>query len=168
MAKVIVIGDGPGGLSAALFLAKLEMDVTVFGVDKTAMHDAMLYNYLGIPEITGSEFQKVARRQVAGFGADLQNPALDDFDKWPQTKAKLNALIETRHTNKYDSKGILISALDKGGNSIDLDPSDGSIWIAGKDSILHYNKEGQYLSEYKDVSSNQKWLSVIHPPNPGN
>ena len=42
MAKVIIIGDGPGGLSAALFLAKLEMDVTVFGVDKTAMHDAML------------------------------------------------------------------------------------------------------------------------------
>lgn len=57
MAKVIVVGDGPGGLSAALYLAKLKMDVTVFGIDKTSMHSAMLYNYLGIPGMTGGEFQ---------------------------------------------------------------------------------------------------------------
>jgi flavin-dependent dehydrogenase len=38
MPDVIVIGDGPGGLSAALFLAKNKMDVVVFGEDKTAMH----------------------------------------------------------------------------------------------------------------------------------
>ncbi len=81
MAKVIIIGDGPGGLSAALFLAKLEMGVTVFGVDKTAMHAAMLYNYLGIPEMTGSEFQKIARQQVIGFGADLQNKLVTGIEK---------------------------------------------------------------------------------------
>ena len=81
MAKVIIVGDGPGGLSAALFLAKLDMDVTVFGVDKTAMHDAMLYNYLGIPEMTGSEFQKIARQQVTGFGAALQNKLVTGIEK---------------------------------------------------------------------------------------
>ena len=53
MADVLIIGDGPGGLSAALFLAKNDMNVTVFGQNKTLMHDAMLYNYLGIPQITG-------------------------------------------------------------------------------------------------------------------
>ena len=31
MADVIVIGDGPGGLSSALFLAKNGKDVLVFG-----------------------------------------------------------------------------------------------------------------------------------------
>jgi thioredoxin reductase (NADPH) len=69
--QVCVIGDGPGGLSAALFLAKNGLAVTVYGQDKTAMHWALLKNYLGIPEIAGSEFQRIARRQVEAFGAKL-------------------------------------------------------------------------------------------------
>lgn len=73
MARVIIVGDGPGGLSAALFLAKNDHEVTVFGQDKTAMNYAYLHNYLGIPEIDGSEFQVVARRQVAGMGANLRD-----------------------------------------------------------------------------------------------
>lgn len=73
MATVTIVGDGPGGLSAALFLAKNGHDVTVYGQDNTAMHYAYLYNYLGIPEIAGSEFQKVARDQATAQGATLQD-----------------------------------------------------------------------------------------------
>jgi len=73
MPDVIIIGDGPGGLSAALFLAKNQQDVVVFGEDKTAMHYAYLKNYLGVPEIHGGEFQNIARAQVAGFGARLRD-----------------------------------------------------------------------------------------------
>jgi thioredoxin reductase len=72
MPDVIVIGDGPGGLSAALFLAKNQQDVVVFGDDKSAMHYANLRNYLGIPEILGSDFQRIARAQVAALGARLR------------------------------------------------------------------------------------------------
>lgn len=73
MAHIIIVGDGPGGLSAALFLAKNGQEVTVFGQDKTAMHWAHLYNYLGIPSIGGTAFQEVAREQVAQFGAVLRD-----------------------------------------------------------------------------------------------
>lgn len=71
MASVIVIGDGPGGLSAALFLAKNGHETTVFGTNETAMNYAYLYNYLGIPEIAGTEFQDRARRQVKSFGVEI-------------------------------------------------------------------------------------------------
>lgn len=73
---VIIIGDGPAGLSAALFLAKKGKEVLVFGQDETPMHYARLYNYLGIPEITGTEFLKVARAQVEQFGAVLEQAAV--------------------------------------------------------------------------------------------
>ena len=71
MASVIIVGDGPGGLSAALFLAKNGHRVSVFGADKTAMNYAYLYNYLGIPEMAGTNFQTVAKRQVTAAGANL-------------------------------------------------------------------------------------------------
>lgn len=73
MARVIVVGDGPGGLSAALFLAKNDHEVTVFGQDKTAMNYAYLHNYLGFPEIDGTEFQGIARQQVARQGAEMRD-----------------------------------------------------------------------------------------------
>jgi thioredoxin reductase (NADPH) len=77
MPDVIVIGDGPGGLSAALFLAKNQLDVVVFGQDKTAMNYALVKNYLGIPEILGSEFQRVARQQVTDLGARLRDDRVE-------------------------------------------------------------------------------------------
>jgi len=77
MPDVIVIGDGPGGLSAALFLAKNKLDVIVFGQDKTAMHYALVRNYLGIPEILGSEFQRIAREQVQGLGGQLRDDRVE-------------------------------------------------------------------------------------------
>lgn len=79
MASIAVVGDGPAGLSAALFLAKNEQDVTVYGQDETAMHYALLRNYLGIDEIAGTDFQEHARAQVRRHGADLVDDRLTDI-----------------------------------------------------------------------------------------
>ncbi|CAN5797646.1 NAD(P)/FAD-dependent oxidoreductase [soil metagenome] len=76
MAKVIIVGDGPGGLSAALFLAKNGHDVVVYGQDETAVNFAYLCNYLGISEISGTEFQRVARSQVLAHGGRLVEEAV--------------------------------------------------------------------------------------------
>lgn len=73
MADAIIIGDGPGGLSAALFLAKGGLSVVVFGQDKTAMHWALVKNYLGVREALGSELQRIGREQVQGVGASLRD-----------------------------------------------------------------------------------------------
>lgn len=73
MIDVVIVGDGPAGLSAALFLAKRGMSTLVFGQDETPMHSAMLYNYLGIPEISGTEFQRIGRQQVESFGASVRD-----------------------------------------------------------------------------------------------
>lgn len=72
MFDVIVIGDGPGGLSAALFLAKNGQQTLVIGEDKTAMHWAHLHNYLGVTDVSGTAFQAAARAQVTAVGAELR------------------------------------------------------------------------------------------------
>lgn len=69
---VAIIGDGPGGLSAALLLAKNGLKTVVYGEDRTAMHWAQIKNYLGAPDIHGTDFQKRAREQVAAFGAAIE------------------------------------------------------------------------------------------------
>ena len=66
MAKVIVVGDGPAGLSAALFTARGGHETVVYGEDKTAMHYADLHNYLGIEQVLGSDFQSVAAPTASG------------------------------------------------------------------------------------------------------
>ncbi len=73
MAQIIIVGDGPGGLSAAVFLARGGHDVTVFGLDKTAVNYARLNNYLGVLPIDGPDFQAIARGQATTAGATLRS-----------------------------------------------------------------------------------------------
>lgn len=102
MARVIIVGDGPGGLSAALFLAKNGQEVTVFGQDKTAMNFAYLYNYLGLPEIDGKEFQRVARGQVTAVGATLIDAEV--------TAAVINGVFTvTTETGSYESDYLVLT-----------------------------------------------------------
>lgn len=100
MTDVLIVGDGPAGLSAALFLAKNEMSVKVFGQDQTLMHKAVVYNYLGIPEITGSEFQKIGRQQVEKFGAEILDVEVSSVEAG-DGGFKLSAADGTRHEATY-------------------------------------------------------------------
>lgn len=69
MARIAIIGDGPGGLSAALFLAKNGHEALVYGDDKTAVHHAHLHNYLGLPDTPGTDFVATARAHTESHGA---------------------------------------------------------------------------------------------------
>ena len=85
-------------------------------------------------------------------------------DEWPETTDELDELIEVEvesHTRKYDSEGKLLVKNTQGGTSIEVDPSDGSVWIAGDKGILHYSSTGANLAKYTGVSGNQKWLAIV-------
>lgn len=85
-------------------------------------------------------------------------------DEWPDTLDKLNDLVKTNtetFTRKYDSEGNLIFEISEGGYSIELDPSDGSVWIAGKKNIWHYSADGRNLASYTGSSDGRKWLAIV-------
>ncbi|MCU4741852.1 FAD-dependent oxidoreductase [Halobacteria archaeon AArc-m2/3/4] len=70
MTDVIVVGGGPAGLSAGLFTAKNGLETTVFDTDKTWMHKAHLFNYLGLESEDGTQFVEDSREQVDEFGVE--------------------------------------------------------------------------------------------------
>lgn len=125
MLDAIIIGDGPGGLSAALFLAKSGLEVLVLGQDKTAMHWALLKNYLGIPEIHGSEFQKTAKQQVTDLGATVRTERVETVEKKADGFAVTTEggeTIEARHLILSEGKGPRLA------KQIGLEPDgDGAI-----------------------------------------
>ena len=110
MATVAVVGDGPAGLSAALFLARNGQEVTVYGQDDTPMHYAHLFNYLGIDEVEGPQFQERARAQVQQHGATLVDDRVTelrpDGDRF---------LVATEGGREDTADHVVLAAAKKGG-----------------------------------------------------
>ncbi len=102
---VLIIGDGPTGISAAILLAKNGLEVDVLGQDQTAMHKAFLYNYLGIEEESGTETMKRAHAQAENFGAR--------FHEEKAVKADADSKVyrvSTEDKNDYQGRYLVLAA----------------------------------------------------------
>jgi thioredoxin reductase (NADPH) len=110
MARIVIVGDGPGGLSAALLLAKKDQEVVVYGKDETAMHHAMVRNYLGIDEISGSELQQVARTQVVRVGASLLDARVTGVERHAD-----RFRVTTEEGGSDEADYLVLAAAKKGG-----------------------------------------------------
>ena len=85
-------------------------------------------------------------------------------DEWPDTINELHDTIQTNlitYTYKYDSNGTEILKINKGGYSLDIDPSDSSIWIAGYDNIIHCSSDGGIIKEVPDTFGEKKWIAIV-------
>ncbi|MDF2866473.1 MAG: thioredoxin reductase [Clostridia bacterium] len=73
MYDAIIIGKGPSGLSAALYLGRDGYKVLVLGKESILEKCKELNNYIGIESISGSEFIKRSIDQVIDAGAEIKN-----------------------------------------------------------------------------------------------
>ena len=180
MTNAIIVGDGPAGLSCALFLAKNGVDTTVFGQDNTAMHYAELHNYLGIPKILGSDFQEIARKQVTDFGTKLQNALVTDVSK---TDDGFSVTTEdgATYTAKYvvlaEGKGVKLNqslGLTKEGRSVEVDRNGrtavANLYAVGRSTKMNRSQAiisaGEGASAALDILSTEAGKDVLDYDSP--
>lgn len=132
MHDVVIVGDGPAGLSAALILAKRKLDVVVYGLDETPMHMAMLYNYLGLPDMTGSAFQTIARAQVERWGARVYALEVTRVAHDPE-----QGFVVTTHDNQHTLCRYLIIATGTARRLAE------SLGVANIDGELQVDRDGR-------------------------
>ncbi len=103
---VIVIGGGPAGLTAAIYLARAKYRVLVvekekFGGQITITEEVV--NYPGIAKTSGTELTNIMRHQAENFGAEFLLTEVESIDA--------NGDVKIVHTSRGDflCLGLLIA-----------------------------------------------------------
>lgn len=73
MQDVVIIGSGPAGLSAALYILRAGFSATVIGKDNGALERAdKIENYFGLERpLSGNELVEIGKKQVTALGGNL-------------------------------------------------------------------------------------------------
>lgn len=105
MYDVVVVGGGPAGGSAAIFLAKAGLRTLVLDNDKGMTRRAWMANHYGFAEgIGGPDLVEAGRKQATGLGADWVTAQVTGVDR---TEGVFAITAEDGQT--YQAKQLLLA-----------------------------------------------------------
>ena len=101
---VIIVGNGPAGLSAALYTSRAKLQTLVIGKDNGALTKAdKIENYFGMAEpVSGCELVENTKRQAKTLGAELTEDEIFHIS-W-NGSFRLEGRKET-----YEAKAVLLA-----------------------------------------------------------
>ena len=119
MNDVVIIGSGPAGLSAALYILRAGFSVTVIGKDNGALEKAeSIQNYFGLERpMSGHELVEIGKKQVLELGGTILQDEVVGI-KWDgdYTVSTVNTEISAKAiilTTGASRKRMKIKSLDR-------------------------------------------------------
>ena len=103
MYDVIVVGSGPAGISAALYLKRAKKNVLIISKGEGALKKAdKIENYYGIESITGEELYKTGLKQAERLGVLIENDEV--------TNISLDGyFVITTVNSEFEAKNVIIA-----------------------------------------------------------
>ena len=103
MYDVVIVGSGPAGVSAALYLKRAKKDILLISKGEGALKKAdKIENYYGIERITGDELYKTGIRQVERLGVPIENDEVTNisFERY---------FTITTVNSEFEAKNVIIA-----------------------------------------------------------
>ena len=103
--KACVIGSGPAGVTAGIYLARSRIDVCVFGTTLGQLsYTTHVENFPGFPEaIMGPELMERMKQQAINFGCEFKMEYIEKIEK------VANSFTLHSGENKYKCKTLIIA-----------------------------------------------------------
>jgi thioredoxin reductase (NADPH) len=100
----IIVGAGPGGIQAAIYLGRYNFNVLILerGVGGRTRHAVHVENYLGFPDASGADILDIGLKQAKHFGVEVREETVEAI-----TKDQLFTLKTAE--GEYSSRFVIVS-----------------------------------------------------------
>ena len=130
----IIIGKGPAGISAAIYLKRYWHNPLVFGKDGGALEKAhLIENYYGIESITGNDLIESGINQAKRLGIEVLTEEVVDISFFDN-------LTVTTKENVYQAKTIVLALGASRNRYVKADKYEGVSYCATCDGFFYRKK----------------------------
>lgn len=160
----IIIGAGPGGISASLYIKRSNLNVLVLYYEHSVLSKAkVIDNYYGAPSVSGKVLYDTGIDQAKDLGVELKKEEVLSI-KMEMINNSFGYKVETTN-NSYLTKTVIIStgvarSMPKIANIFDYTDTNIS-YCATCDGFFYFNKKVAVLGNSKYAVAEAKELMKV-------